>query len=145
MQNQVLAPIFKDRKLDPELVRQIGRSYINAAKYQKADINEFSRGLKKAQLIKVQILINYKNKQKQEKVRQKAEVEQSKEEPRNYLNVIAESFSPSAAKERRMQVIDQSMTPEQKEARDRKYSTKERRVTLDVTPDVKILFLNKMQ
>ena len=47
MQNQVLAPIFKDRKLDPELVRQIGRSYINAAKYQKADINEFSRGLKK--------------------------------------------------------------------------------------------------
>lgn len=36
-----------------------------------------------------------------------------------------------------MQVIDQSMTPEQKEARDREYSTKERRVTLDVTPDVK--------
>ena len=32
------------------------------------------------------------------KVRQKAEVEQSKEEPRNYLNVIAESFSPSALK-----------------------------------------------
>lgn len=137
MQNQVLAPIFKDRKLDPELVRQIGRSYINAAKYQKADINEFSRGLKKSIVNKS---IDFDKLQEQieaRKVRQKAEVEQSKEEPRNYLNVIAESFSPSAAKERRMQVIDQSMTPEQKEARDRKYSTKERRVTLDVTPDVK--------
>ena len=138
LQHEVLAPMLKNKKLSSEMIQKVGRE-LKMHKKGGASLKSVAIALKKKIADESIRLEEIKQKEQGDAQRQKAEVEKSKNTPRDFASnaasALAQAFSGSARGEAARDLIRQGITPEQQEVMDRDNTYKERRASLGLTPE----------
>ncbi len=138
LQHEVLAPMLKDKQLSSEMIQKVGRE-LKVHKKGGASLKSVAIALKKKIADESIKLEEMKQKEQGDAQRQEAEVEKSKNTPRDFASnaasALAQAFSGSARGEAARDLIRQGITPEQQEVMDRDNTYKERRASLGLTPE----------
>jgi len=138
LQHEVLAPMLKDKQLSSEMIQKVGRE-LKVHKKGGASLKSVAIALKKKIADESIKLEEMKQKEQGDAQRQEAEVEKSKNTPRDFASnaasALAQAFSGSARGEAARDLIRQGITSEQQEVMDRNNTYKERRASLGLTPE----------
>ena len=134
IQSQEVAPLMKNLKVSDDLLAAIGLEQ-KVLERQGFTTKEIAKDLSNKIVDIATRMDEQKQKKLQDAQRQEAEVEKSKNTPRNFANIVSEAFSGSARGEAARDLIKQSITPEEQKVIDSDFTTEERKASLGLTPE----------
>lgn len=134
IQSQEVAPLMKNLKVSDDLLAAIGLEQ-KVLERQGFTAKEIAKDLSNKIVDIATRMDEQKQKKLQDAQRQEAEVEKSKNTPRNFANIVSEAFSGSAKGEAARDLIKQSITPEEQKVIDSDFTTEERKASLGLTPE----------
>lgn len=134
IQSQEVAPLMKNLKVSDDLLAAIGLEQ-KVLERQGFTAKEIAKDLSNKIVDIATRMDEQKQKKLQDAQRQEAEVEKSKNTPRNFANIVSEAFSGSARGEAARDLIKQSITPEEQKVIDSDFTTEERKASLGLTPE----------
>jgi hypothetical protein len=134
IQSQEVAPLMKNLKVNDDLLAAIGLEQ-KVLERQGFTAKEIAKDLSNKIVDIATRMDEQKQKKLQDAQRQEAEVEKSKNTPRNFANIVSEAFSGSARGEAARDLIKQSITPEEQKVIDSDFTTEERKASLGLTPE----------